>query len=230
MERGDWVALDKEWSEVVPSGKLIYRMARCSHCGFEKRVTKASFVAWKYTRCKCKYKKVPDIGDKVNRWTVLGVEVRNGYKYAVTVCECGNDGLVHMDDLISDRSKGCIDCGHNAARKTREELERSCLERVMKAYVNNSSAKGREFDIPEDVFFRMIKSNCFYSGHPPMSISRPYPGSPISVLYNGIDRIDNSDGYTVDNTVTCCQVCNRGKRAMPYDQWIDWVKGFRQWQ
>lgn len=41
--------------------------------------------------------------------------------------------------------------------------------------------------------------------------------------YNGIDRVDSNIGYTQDNCVPCCAVCNRGKRDMGLDQWLSYL-------
>ena len=39
-------------------------------------------------------------------------------------------------------------------------------------------------------------------------------------VYNGIDRVDNSVGYTIDNCVSCCGMCNFMKRS--YNQ-LDFI-------
>lgn len=44
------------------------------------------------------------------------------------------------------------------------------------------------------------------------------------LIYNGIDRIDNAKGYTIENSVTCCKRCNFAKRNMSYDEFISWGK------
>lgn len=41
--------------------------------------------------------------------------------------------------------------------------------------------------------------------------------------YNGLDRIDNSVGYTEDNCVPCCAVCNRAKNSMGYNEFIEYL-------
>lgn len=45
----------------------------------------------------------------------------------------------------------------------------------------------------------------------------------MTVKYNGVDRKDNSIGYTIDNCVTACKLCNYAKKAMSYDNFIDWL-------
>jgi hypothetical protein len=34
------------------------------------------------------------------------------------------------------------------------------------------------------------------------------------LAYNGIDRVDNKKGYTEENCVSCCGLCNRMKMKM----------------
>lgn len=41
--------------------------------------------------------------------------------------------------------------------------------------------------------------------------------------YNGIDRVDNTKGYTIQNTVPCCMVCNRAKNSMSYREFIEYL-------
>ena len=42
--------------------------------------------------------------------------------------------------------------------------------------------------------------------------------------YNGIDRKDSNLGYTNENCVPCCKVCNNGKRDLPYSEWLEYLE------
>ena len=42
--------------------------------------------------------------------------------------------------------------------------------------------------------------------------------------YNGIDRIDNNIGYTIDNSVSCCKYCNFAKNDFLLDEFLLWIK------
>lgn len=42
--------------------------------------------------------------------------------------------------------------------------------------------------------------------------------------YNGIDRINNLEGYLTSNVVTCCKECNWLKRIMTYEQFLKKIK------
>ena len=42
--------------------------------------------------------------------------------------------------------------------------------------------------------------------------------------YNGIDRLDSTEGYTTDNCVSCCTTCNWMKKKMPLEKFLQKVK------
>lgn len=40
---------------------------------------------------------------------------------------------------------------------------------------------------------------------------------------HGLDRIDSSVGYRIDNVVPCCSTCNYGKHKMNQKEFKDWI-------
>lgn len=42
-------------------------------------------------------------------------------------------------------------------------------------------------------------------------------------MYNGIDRIDNQKGYSLDNVVACCRICNNAKSDMTVHEFHSWI-------
>ena len=71
------------------------------------------------------------------------------------------------------------------------------------------SAKERciDFNLSTTTFKRLIHSNCYYCGIEPKQKQG-------TMEYNGIDRLNNDDGYHLENCLACCKVCNRGKGTM----------------
>lgn len=65
-----------------------------------------------------------------------------------------------------------------------------------------SAAKKRqkEFFLSLEEFFVLIEQPCYYCDN--------FLGKKTTTL-SGLDRIDNSKGYTIDNVIPCCGVCNR---------------------
>lgn len=76
-------------------------------------------------------------------------------------------------------------------------------------YRKNAQRAGREFNLDRRLFEDLVTDVCFYCGDPP---------SPV----NGVDRVDNTRGYTEDNVVSCCRECNSAKRnrtRVEFEQW-----------
>ena len=82
-----------------------------------------------------------------------------------------------------------------------EKVEKMNKERVenvdssLTRYKYSSRSKGLVFEI-EDIFHEMVKTPCYYCG------IMQEKG------FNGVDRLDVTKGYTRENTVPCCEVCN----------------------
>ena len=63
------------------------------------------------------------------------------------------------------------------------------------SYLKRANRKGISFDFTPDTFDKITSEDCSYCGGPGY----------------GIDRVDSSKGYTVDNSVPCCTMCNMMK-------------------
>lgn len=58
--------------------------------------------------------------------------------------------------------------------------------------------RGITWTLSEKEFYSLIAKNCQYC-----------QASPIMQTGSGLDRFDNSKGYTKENAVPCCAICNR---------------------
>lgn len=47
---------------------------------------------------------------------------------------------------------------------------------------------------------------------------------------NGLDRVDNAQGYTNDNSVPCCKHCNCVKGKLSLSDFNEWTKQFVHFQ
>jgi hypothetical protein len=85
-------------------------------------------------------------------------------------------------------------------------------------------AKNRKlgFDLTREEFKSLTKQPCHYCGIlPTMEIDcASYNGK---YIYNGVDRKDNSVGYTIGNSVTCCGECNHAKSGIDYSKFLSWI-------
>ncbi len=103
------------------------------------------------------------------------------------------------------------------------------LKRLFATYQRTAEDKGREFALTPEEFYALISSSCRYCGIAPstrhplvLTSGQPYPGEPL--LYNGIDRVDNGQGYVLDNCVPSCETCNKAKRKMEVGEFLAWAE------
>jgi hypothetical protein len=71
-------------------------------------------------------------------------------------------------------------------------------------YTRDAKSRNYAFELNLEEFLSIIKLPCAYCNHPGSNKRRDF-------IYNGLDRKDNSGGYTKDNIVPCCKDCNRMK-------------------
>lgn len=90
---------------------------------------------------------------------------------------------------------------------------------LLKEYKASARKLCLDFTLPLDVFNSLLKGDCTYCGAPPTQKAKHHP----SFLYNGIDRVDSSQGYISTNVVPCCRVCNIAKNNMSLDAFKAWV-------
>ncbi len=85
---------------------------------------------------------------------------------------------------------------------------------LYKRYKNSAKSRNKTFELSTTTFKRLIYSKCYYCGIEP----RQKVGD---IQYNGIDRLNNDDGYHIENCLACCKVCNRGKGTMSSEEYVE---------
>lgn len=98
----------------------------------------------------------------------------------------------------------CVKCGVQLTQQGAYCKDHQFYTRRWAAYRDKSKNRGLEFDLPLQTFHALIESPCHYCGDEG----------------GGIDRIDSSKGYTPNNTVSCCWVCNAMKNNHTTEVWL----------
>lgn len=127
-------------------------------------------------------------------------------------CDCGNEAT----SIGSQVKKGIItSCG--CARKTKNNLQ-SLQKNMFSDYKKRAEYKKMDFDIDFKEFSKITQQNCHYCSVEPELRTRKFTD-----YANGVDRIDSSMGYTTNNIVPCCKICNMAKSNLSYDDFMTWV-------
>ena len=171
-----------------------------------------------------------------NSFTILEEFVKSGttsgknYWMYRCKCNCGNIFEVRQHEV--DKRFGCKSCTAKTATAKRSKDEHNGIEqagikrRKYKEYQVGAVKRNLSFNLTFDQFLDITSKKCVYCGEEP----HIYPGD-IQYMQsyfepwkrNGIDRIDSSKGYSLDNCVSCCEKCNYAKHEMSLDEFKQWI-------
>jgi len=228
---GRLTVVEQAESKII-SGQRVY-MWRCKcTCGNDIVVLGASLRRGGTRSCGCfqsemksKRSFIDMTGRKFGRLTVIEIQgfiPRSGHGRGDSMwlcsCNCGNKLIVMGKSLRSGNTQSC---GCLRLERLSEAVSKPNGEAGKNAVLNSSKQtamkKGRIWKLSDEFATELMLQNCFYCGAVPQNKSRDF-------IYNGLDRIDNSKGYTPENVVPCCIHCNRAKRTRSVDEFLEWVK------
>jgi len=161
--------------------------------------------------------------------------VKKGWKnkayFVKCVCDCGKTTVVSKSGLTSGNTKSCGCLKSSSFSLVSRQyhsrpLGEAALQYLYTNYRCGAAAKKKPFSLTMDQFRILTSSNCFYCDKPPsQSVAgrskRLFNGD---YIYNGVDRIDSSQGYVPSNVCTCCKECNRRKLASRVEDFFSWIK------
>lgn len=154
---------------------------------------------------------------KFGKLLVLSFSHQDKYhkSYWLCQCDCGTKCIKRSDSL----SSGTKSCGCLLRSKLFLGYSKAAFNSLYGSYKRNARNKNLSFDLKEDEFKQLTTNNCYYCKAKPSQVykSRHATGD---YIFNGIDRVDNLKGYTLDNCVTCCGICNKMKGSMPLNNFL----------
>ena len=155
-------------------------------------------------------------GDRLSEWTLLYScgSSRDQTSSFMCRCSCGAEHVVPRKRLLSGFSTRCRKCGFKKAGLTRTKpLGYSKLTFTCLTYKRHARERGYEWSLTREQVFAIVSQPCSYCGKEG----------------GGIDRRDNSLGYTVSNSVACCGLCNRWKSNMTLCDFLEHAFAIANW-
>jgi len=152
--------------------------------------------------------------------------VRNRWGLWRCLCDCGNIIEV-LGENIKSRTKNSCGCIFKEVMKSIGPKRRRYDTLTINGQYGTFKSRCKQIDSPflsKEEWFNIVKQPCHYCGD--IDIRNGAMGSYLKennitlseedrLLYNkelnGIDRLNNDIGYTLDNSVPCCGYCNRMK-------------------
>jgi hypothetical protein len=174
--------------------------------------------------CGCVPCKFEDLsGRKFGSWKVNFPDYRQGaekIKFDCT-CDCGNSAKVLSESLLSGKSLSC-GCWQSTVVSLPEGA--GVLNKNICIYRNSAKKRGYSFNLQNDEIIKLFNGNCFYCNSAPSNETKTRKKGGKSLIYSGIDRIDNKIGYDTGNVVSCCKMCNWAKRTLSQSEFLSWIE------
>lgn len=138
-------------------------------------------------------------------------------KYKIVHIITKKERIVRSDYLILLENKYLLNTNQLGLRKY-----------LYKTYITGAKNRNHIFDLDFELFNQLISKNCYYCNEAPKEasdhiiIKRGNTREP-KICYNGIDRLDSCKGYTIDNVVSCCSVCNYMKNRLSQENFLNQI-------
>lgn len=163
-----------------------------------------------------------ELGSRYGMLTVIAKSDTLTYGNRITwvcKCDCGN---THVVDGVRLRNGAVCSCGCDLIKPHCLPPGEANFNALYARCIAGAKRRNLTFNISQDDFRRLSQEKCFYCGCKPAQIVKSKGNGEF--IYNGLDRVDNSCGYTLDNVVPCCKRCNYAKSNLDCNQFYAWVR------
>ena len=147
-----------------------------------------------------------------------GERDNNGYSLWKIQCDCGNV-IVRPSYIIVRGTQRTCGCGPKG--RPRIEDSGAFINAIYTHTKRSASTRKYDFTLTKEQLQTIIIQTCFYCGAPPKERSMKNLAGKFA--FNGIDRVDNKQGYIFENCVPCCATCNRAKSTLAIDEFKNWI-------
>lgn len=158
------------------------------------------------------------IGEIINGSVIVDIDSEQK-QYTLECTRCGSARVVTFVTIhnVIRSKESCAKCRLGRWGKVggAREAHFSRLKTLAKQ-------RGKDWTLTLDEFSRLIGDTCFYCGS--LGTERKSWDGKSTEILCGIDRVDSSFGYTAENIVPCCGVCNRAKHTMSQQEFLLWIK------
>lgn len=163
------------------------------------------------------------VGERHGRLVVLRYERYEAGHHWLCRCDCGNEKLIRFRNTGEGVTKscGCINDELRSAPKLDDD--QGFWNRVIYNMKKGAKTRSIVWELEDEDVKVLASQDCFYCDSSPSNIYRR-PKSGAEFRYNGLDRMENTKGYAIENVVPCCKRCNIAKNDMTFGEFVDWLR------
>jgi hypothetical protein len=223
------LSIEQVANQVEPSKTFVAKYIKDSNCSRTNKeaasIRFAGIVGSKYGKLTA----IKDLGSRI-----YGKSNRTFFLFS---CDCGSQVKLPLKQVVSMRTRSCGCLPY-------EDRINSTNRYVYKSIKSNAKSRRLNFEISYDDFLSISSKECFYCGQIDKRNKWSYVGYSskssfiesvtnrelYDSMINGLDRLDSSLGYTMDNVVSCCGTCNRAKMDLKLDDFLSHIKKIYKWK
>lgn len=166
-------------------------------------------------------KYIDETGNKYGMLKVVSKSRRKTRKaFWDCLCDCGKTCVVRADNLRTKTTSCGCDVYEKTCLKKGLKIGDSQFNALFSSYKNNAKRKNLPFLLDKDTFKDIVLQDCYYCGKVP-SESFKKKNLKGEFIYNGVDRKDSTQGYTMENSLPCCTDCNYMKSNVHHDIFLN---------
>lgn len=118
------------------------------------------------------------------------------------------------------KSCGCIKVKFTAEENKKQDITNPAFNKLYQSYKKKAEDRKLVFDLSKDIFYNLTQENCYYCNKSPYQV---FKSRKRELLFNGVDRVNNSIGYDITNVVACCGKCNMMKWNLKQEDFLNQV-------
>lgn len=192
----------------------------CKDCN--KKVANKNII-----RCKkCSDKKLIKnlFGKKFGYMTIVNKTKKiQNHRYWLCKCECGNKKFIRIDWIQNNKNLNCGCKTSKLMRKSHiDNYGEQSKKELFRNYKRLAKIRNLSFKLKYKTFLTLTQQNCYYCGLSPKQIMKSKNNNG-DYIYNGLDRLNNNQGYTLQNSVPCCKQCNWAKVDLSKEKFLNWI-------
>jgi hypothetical protein len=153
-------------------------------------------------------------------------------------CECGKKKIVSGQYLRKALNPSC-GCNTNSKIKNRkyDNPQEVTINSVLSNYRGKAKRRNLKWELTRQQFKDLVVQRCYYCQSEPTTIKNVYKqkhpdrhracqewSKAAAIKLNGIDRLNNTKGYVLENCVPCCEICNKAKRNLTEEEFVSWIQ------
>jgi hypothetical protein len=174
-----------------------------------------------------------EIGETYHYLKILKEIKPNTTKGGITfecICKCGKITTITQYQILKSKKMSC-GCFRKeiGSKRLYKGIGKSAISYIISSYRYGAFSRSLEFNLEQQDIFNIVTKPCYYCGEEKsMEYVHKNKNNEISNLtnfkHNGIDRLDSSKGYFLDNCVPCCKQCNIMKMNYSEESFLNKIK------